>query len=311
MPTVKGLLPGFPTGDFVWDGRRLHRTYDEVWLVVADNESQGPYTVTLALAIPVGLAYSEDAEARAVKVGTAKRLENKRTHWHIPVHYTTQFAEEDANEANDPPDQRRARRRWSSTRLQVAFTKDAISGQDVKNSVGQVIEATTDITIPVLTIERFELGVFNPNTILNYENHINQTAFLGAPKHSVLLNKIEAEDDDSADEIFQGLRYQRVRYEFWFKVPITNDNKGWTERFANVGTYFYKVADDPTTIQAYTTDVGTDARQEVITGPLEDDGTKRAKNAALLIVNHDGSFAVGADGLRKHQEAEFADLNLV
>lgn len=297
MPTIIGRVPGFPTGNFEWDGQRLIKTYDDQWWVQADNDAQGPNTIVTALSIPIGTPFFDDLQARAKKVGPAKRTDEARLIWTVPIHYTTQFNEQDANDAEKRPDQRRLRKRWSFEAISVPFTKDAIDTDvEVVNAVDEPIEATTEFVIPVLTIERFEPGDFDPTTIINYVNHTNKVTFYGAPPKTALLSGIESEDDDSEGDVWQGQLFQRIRYVVKFKLPITEENKGWVERYVNVGTV-YKGADGM--LKPYMTDADPDVgKKEQIVGPLAKDGTKLPPGEPLVILQFNKSPEVDLNALQ-------------
>ena len=241
MPTFDGTVPGYPQATTTWDGTRLIKTVDHMVQVRADNDSQGPLTIIASLSIPVGEPWSEDQHIRAKQVGPAKRADNGRLLWHIPIFYTNQFSIEDAEDSAKAPNQRRVKKNWTFETLQVPFTKDAIDEDTpITNSADEPIEDLVDFVIPVLNVERFEVG-FDEDTVLTYANHTNANTFLGAPPKTVLCAGIEANDEGSeniGNEVWEGILYQRVRYVFKFKIPITEENKGWVARYVDVGSRY-------------------------------------------------------------------------
>lgn len=283
MPTVLGRMPGFPTSSEEWDGKRVTRTHQDQFEVHADFEIQLGLAMIDALAMPLGTSFPGDPDAR-LKSTSTKRSDVNRLIWYVDLTYTTQFSEEDAEDAVKPPDERRTKYRWSYETMQIPFINDAVDmDKPIVNSVEEPFEDMTDFVIPVLTVERFELN-FQPQTILDYANHTNEKIFLGAPPKTVLCAGIEADDagnEGTGNEVFQGLLYQRVRYVFKFKIPITEDNKGWVARYVDAGTR-YKVGNE---YLPYLTDSDpTVGKRERIVGPLDGMGGKLTPGSDLVIL---------------------------
>jgi len=274
MPTVLGRNKGFPKGRADWDGLRLVRTYTDSYKVEADNEDQGPLTIILALNVLIGEPFFDDPFAFAKTVGEAVREEGNRLIWNVPIFYTTQFPQVDADEvaADVAPEDRRLKRRWSFETLNEVFTGDAITADEPAiNSLGEPIEVTHDIVIPVLTVEKWAID-FAAQEILDYVNHVNAAAFYGAPAKTALMAGIEAEEDSG--EVYQGVQYDRVRYVIKFKIPITESSKGWLMRVADQST-MHRDPDDNLNFVPYLSDVSaTDGVRSQITGKLDGIGFK-------------------------------------
>ena len=281
MPTILGRVKGFPTGTAEWDGRRLVRTYDDRWQVQADNESQGPKEIIESVGVSVGDQFFDDLFALAKKAGPTSRSKGNRLIWEVPIFYTTQFPQVDADDLNKAPTERRVKRRWSFETEEVAITADAITGDPFVNKVGQPLEETTELTIPVLTIERYELA-FSPTTILNYVNHTNSGAFYGAPAKTAAMAGIEAEED--AAEVYEGVLYDRVRYVIKFRIPVTEENKGWVVRILNMGTV-HRDPDNADLLVPYLSDEETTtALRTQITGPLDIDGGRNPDGSPVVFL---------------------------
>lgn len=297
MATLLGRKKGYPVANYEWDGRRLIRTYDDMYLVQAASENEGPTTIILSLGIPIGDPFFDDAFAYAKRVGPVKRSVENRLFWEVPVFYTSQFPQPDIDDLPKRPDERRLRRRWSFETLQVAMTKDPITGDPFVNSVNEPFEVTEDITIPVLTVERYEEG-FAAQTILDYVNHVNASAFYGAPAKTALMAGISAEED--AAEVFEGVLFDRVQYTIKFKLPVTEENKGWLLRIIDMGTQHKDDATDK--LIPYLGDPDrTTGKAEKITGPLDGNGYRLPEGSDLYVLP-DGT------GFNKHETAEFDTL---
>ena len=284
MATVRGRTKGYPRGKADWDGKRLVTTYEDMFELVADNEQEGPRTVIESLGIRVGEPFFDDEFAFAKTVGPAARNPEARLEWLVPVFYTSQFPLEDADEvlAETPPDQRRLKRRWTAETMNELFTHDAIdTDKPFVSSSGEVIEATHDIKFPVLTVERYK-ETFDPSEILNYANHSNEDTFYGAPAKTALVTAIEAEED--AKEVFQGVLYDRVRYVVAFKIPITEQNKGWLMRVADMGTQ-HRDPDNPDEFIPYLSkESSADGVKSHIRGPLDGDGNRLPEGSPLVFL---------------------------
>lgn len=300
MPTLLGRSKGFPTGTAAWDGKRLVREYMDEYEVQADNENQGPFTIIASLALPIGDPFFDDPFARLIRVGPAKRSEVSRLIWRVPLLYTTQFSDDDADDAVKKPDLRRQKKRWTFETMQVPFTQDAVvAAVPVANSADEPIEDYVDSVIPVLTVERFQ-ATFDPDTILDYANHTNANTFFGAPAKSVLCAGIEADDDgteSAGNEVWEGLLYQRVRYVFKFKIPITEDNKGWVSRYVDAGTRYLSGGEYLPYMSDFDATIGSTQR---ILGNLDGAGGKLTVGDPLHILEFE-----------KYARADFDLLNIV
>ncbi len=300
MATLQGRDSGFPKGTADWDGRRIVRTYEDQWQVRAANESEGPKAIIETLNLRLGDTFFDDEFAYVKRVGPAVRESGNRLVWHVPVFYTTQMPIVDIDELqNDTaPEDRRLRRRWSFETLQVAATKDAVSGAALVNSVNEPLELTEDIVIPVLTVERYKQS-FDHQEILDYVNHVNAAAFYSAPAKTALMAGIEAEED--ALEVHNGTLYDRVRYTIKFKIPVTEDNKGWLWRIIDMGT-IHRDPDDETKFVPYLSDpdVTTGDRSQ-ITGPLDGEGNPLDVGDPLFVLPDNTGF-------NKHKTANFDTL---
>lgn len=135
-----------------------------------------------------------------------------------------------ADEADQEPWELEPTWRWSFETLEVPLFYDADDPTiAITNSAGErIIGASTAITVPVLTIHRFERP-FDESVIQDYVNTRNSEAFWGADPDHVFCAGINA-DPEKKD----GLKYWSVEYVFKFN----NTEYGWGLRLLDEGTYY-------------------------------------------------------------------------
>lgn len=135
-----------------------------------------------------------------------------------------------ADEADQDPWDLEPTWKWSSETIEVAMLYDADDPTiPITNSAGeQILGATTPVTIPILTIRRFEKP-FDESVILNYTNRRNSEIFWGADPDHVVCAGINA-DPEKRD----GIKYWSVEYVFKFNPT----EFGWGLRLLDEGTYY-------------------------------------------------------------------------
>lgn len=153
------------------------------------------------------------------------------------------FSSEVDVDADKPPEAKPPRVRWTSETEDEPLEHDAITGEPIVTAAGEPIIATTPVVYPVLEISRYERYPFDPDTMLDYANHTNKTAFWGAPAGSALMLPMDVDDD-----IIEGVKYNMVKYRVKFKIKRTANpkssnaeltNKPWMFRPMHRGYLYY------------------------------------------------------------------------
>ena len=216
-----GLAPGYPKTKRRLQGSRIVRT--KHWRLFCHSDDEAEEGEDILGQLPAQWDISADQGGGfAIREQSAERDPQKRTRWIIDLTGDDQMTDQEKEDKDKPPDQRRTEWSWDFETEEIAMTKD-VDGEDVVNSVFDPIEVTTPVIIPVLTIERQENG-FDPDTILNYVNHVNDATFWGAQAGSVLCAGIR----ERKGETFNGVEYRAVSYVFKFRIPnITDVIEGW------------------------------------------------------------------------------------
>jgi hypothetical protein len=201
----------------------------------------------------------------------------------------------DDNEEEDPTDWA-PEWRWSFETSEEVLEYDAIEGKakPIQNSVGEPLFVTVPIAIPTLRISRYQ-NTFSPQTILDYANHSNKTAFWGAPIHCALLAGI-----DDAPEKINNFKVRKVEYLIKFKIKRDEEGEieagGWILQLLDHGTK-HKVFVDGDIFGTFVN--FTDAHQNESTGNLDGLGIKLPDNQPPVFLP-----------FHKHPEAELNTLNL-
>lgn len=220
--TSFGRDRGYPKSDFVLNGKRITETHTDRFKIQVDSESENGKTILAQLPYQIGVYLAgTDARINSIKF---ERDPDARLLWYMNLGFTTEFDDEADEDKDKPPDQRRPEWSWDFETLPRAMTVD-VDGEHIASSAGDPIEHEGLIVIPVLTIERFQ-QTFDPDTIITYFNHTNESAFWGAPQGTALMAGIR--DRKDSQEVYQGVAYRRVTYVVKFALPKIDDVlEGW------------------------------------------------------------------------------------
>lgn len=287
--TELGRVPGYPTCKEALVGKKVVMTYDDLWtLKYSDSNALGE-TILAALPTDFKIGAFLGATAR-LRERQLKRNNQNRQFYELSLKYSDDIEDQQDEDQDKPPDQRRAEWAWDFETIDLLFTKDVDTGDPVANSANEPFELTTEYCIPVLTIERWQ-AAFDPSDIINFVNHRNKSTFWGADPGMVIIAGIRDRKDTA--EVYQGFAYRKVTYTCKFRVPFLQDKvEGWKEILMNIGTR-YKETSGAT---VYKSLLSSGHRDKV---KLNTDGTKRDANQDPLFLK-----------FNRYPEAEFDDLEI-
>jgi hypothetical protein len=162
-----------------------------------------------------------------------------------------------------------AKRSWDGVMEEVEFIHDIETGEPVATKAFERMYSKTEACFPILQIQRWEFGPFDPTTILAYVNRCNETAFYGAPPGTALMLPIQTEEMYHDRTLYVQVTY---RIKFWLDIdPTDSQIKTDTWRnaeFVHQGTQYLENAGDFIAKQA------VDEDGNPITVNLAADGTK-------------------------------------
>lgn len=294
MPTIKGYRQASErSGSIELGSEKVISRYSLEYIVVADNESQGPLTIRATSGLPlVGLStYSFNGESDTAAVCKRKvpRQEPKQPHiWYVKCDFDndpssqSQETEDDATSATARP----PIIEWDAEFGEEVMYKD-FSSPDRKailNPVGHQFDppVTRRVIYPVMTIERYQT-TFLPGTILAYTDHVNSAAFYGADPGHALMSQIRARQ-----VIEDAVKLWQVTYRIRFAVS----EDGFDLRPLNQGSHHYDNTTDKNLI-------AFKEGQVPFVGNLKADGTEAPTQA-------DWSYGQ----FKAYPEADFDALSL-
>ena len=262
-----GREPGYPKYKESLANKKVTATYqDRRKVIVTDEFAIGEQVMA---ALPTDFAIGSYLAGSAIcrlKDRSLERDNEARNLYFLDLSYTSELDDEQNDDQNKPPDQRKAEWAWDFETVDLLFTKDVDTGAGVKNSADEPFEITTEYCIPVLTIERWQV-IFDPSDIINFVNHRNEKTFWGADPGTAIIAGIR--DRKDTQEVFRGVSYRKVTFTIKFKIPFLTDKiEGWKEILMDIGTRYKGAAADTT----YKTLLSSGQRDKV---KLNTDGTKR------------------------------------
>lgn len=226
MGIVSGTLgrsKGFPkTKDRIESGRIITTQTDRWEFTTDDPDLDGTDLIDL---LPTSFQLGTFNGRVRIKDRNLERSRGNRLRWYLDLTLDDQFSDEDDEDKDKPPDQRKPEWSWDFETVERVMTQDHDDPpKPVRNSAEDPIELTETIPVPVLTIERLQAS-FDPDIILNYGNRTNKSDFWGAAPTLALMAGIRDRKDA---EVFNGISYRRVTYTIKFMLPsIANVSEGW------------------------------------------------------------------------------------
>lgn len=274
-----------PEGRGGTSNNKFERTHTRAFRVITDNASDDDYDVLVgsltATPDPVPPVYEihpSDSAAYVQNHDVKQDSEPDGNGWIITVSYTNQI---DPGQNNPDPLQREPVISWSFAQFQTIAEQDR-DEKALTNTLKQVFDPPVekDASNIVLTYTRYESG-FNPSLAIQYQDSVNDAAFLGAPAGTAKLQSIGARQHHE-----NGETYYETTYEIHFR------REGWAKRILNRGTKFKATAGS--TVLLETVD-----REPV---NLKEDGTKVTPGSTV------GIHYVTAN---VYAEEDFDNLNIV
>lgn len=266
----------------------ITQTHSDLYNIVTDDDNDEGDIILAQLPISYGdmLASSFLIPCFLTSLRLDRNVQHRRK-WQLAAKYTPLTPEDQENQ-NTPPDLRTPEWSWTFESWEHIVRKD-VDGLAIVNAVGEPIELTAQQAFPILTVERNQL-TFDPDTILEYANHVNSTEFYGADPKTVLMRGIE--DRKDTQRIWQNIYYRRVRYTTVFALPFIPDVlEGWTDLVLNRGTFY--IDNDARKVH-FRTDDGAQ-----ITGNLDLAGQKLDEGLPPIVLK-----------FNTKKEANFNTLNL-
>ncbi len=273
MPTTLGIKDKSTTGSRSV-GQSLgtsHKTFQDVYYVVADDKSQNEDDVMSAPGIP---DYRSLSNGAYLVRKSAKEVSASALLWEVTCFYNSQM---DGSAGGGTGPGKAQVWSWSSEEIEQVILTDQLTGATIQNSAFEpFLDIISKVVIPVLTIRRIE-NSFDPNIMITYGNTTNLTTFWGAPPGTALMM---APTDEPYDE--DGVEKRQVTYKIKFNftlypgtVPADANYVGWSTVVLDEGTKYFTIADDPTS-QVPATEKGIP-----VTVNLQSNGTQLPKGAAV------------------------------
>ena len=198
MATLKGIKHnrGVTSGDAL-DSEGISNAEHSITYLVQTVAGDGRADV-LGVCPPLGAPYQFEGETDGLSIARRRRAterieatSSRRGLWEVVVDYSSQFSLDDDDDL--PPEDRTPEWKWTSEtrqiRVDVARAKTFLDNSNnlVTENDKPIINAANDpllgvtmpVAVPVLTISRYQTE-FDPDTILDYVNHVNSAEFYGA-----------------------------------------------------------------------------------------------------------------------------------
>ena len=97
--------------------------------------------------------------------------------WEVDVEYSSDVDGDDEDPLAQTPTVE-----WDGDTEEFQLYNDPVTGDPVENPNGELYEITGPVTIPILTVTRYEQYPWDTSIMLNYANRTNSTTFYGAPQ---------------------------------------------------------------------------------------------------------------------------------
>lgn len=253
------------------------KTFSITYLVKTDGPSENEEDVLNAIGSPpLGILMRR----AYLKKKTAKEISASAGLWELECHF----------DSHVDPARPEVKWSWSAESIEEVITHDQITREPVVTTAGEPLIITTPIAIPILTVSRIQAN-FDPGTILNYLNKVNESPFWGAPVKCCLMADIK----DDPEEI-NGITVRRVTYQIKFNLKIDADSgqqKGWVAQPLNHGTYYLE---NP---NSGPIKIFVDKHKNPRSGNLNEDGTFRDVNLPPIFLE-----------FNKHKMIDFNNLSL-
>ena len=264
---------------------KLTSTLKEEYIVVANDLNEPEESLIESAGIPTFAAEFPGTDLRVSKKDWKEEMrvvhpvtKGATMKGTVTVNYSTLIGPNAGSESEQDPTAKTPEIRWSAETEEQVITQDAVTGEAIQTVPGEPIIAKLPITLPILEVKRIEVKPFNPFTILFYMNHVNSTAFYGAPPGTALMKSISAEPYEE-----DGEEYVQTTYQIVFKIGVNEAGdelleETWKFRPLHHGyLYFEDVDEDPIPY------VDPDNDQPA-TINLAEDGTKLAKDADPVLL---------------------------
>ena len=232
MASVLGIRFGVSSTDtYNADKQRVDTTHRATYVVQMDSESARENSVANVAGVPrIGtpspIMLGAYCVSRDISEIGPKTFE-------VEAEFSTNI--EGGNQPDDrKPWDRTPEWSWSFETTEEPMLTDAQNNSKaIANSALEPLPPVTQlVAVPVLQIKRTELS-FNGQTILDYVNRVNSSAFWGASANQALMAGINA-----SQKQFDSFRVWEVTYTIKFKV----DTYGWKLRLLDQGTYYWSGA---------------------------------------------------------------------
>ncbi|MDO4571143.1 MAG: hypothetical protein Q4D38_12210 [Planctomycetia bacterium] len=217
----------------------LNRTMEIVYTVWGNSELDTPDTIirtTAGLPTPGTSMYG--LYCKKVSAKREKAFANGTTAglWSVTATFDGEIESLEPTEL--PPEIS-----WSSETYEEVLREDVEDGKKVQTKCGEPLILTKQQILPTLTIKRTENAPFDPNTILDYTNTINEKTFWGAPAGHALMAGINATYKQVETPEGEKKWYVDVTYVIKFKQDPKTQHP-WRARVLHWGTKFFKNAVD-------------------------------------------------------------------
>lgn len=247
------------TAMFTRQGWELTRT----WKVTLEDHIWGPEAAVEAVraqAAEIGDTHPLNAWVFLYKL--TPTLAGDRLHWDVMGEYSkgTLNIDETQNPLEAPTEVA-----WSSSTYTEPVTVD-IEGNAIVNSAGQPFDPPlTQERHPIVATIAYNSESYDPNTGLNFQDHVNDTATTIANLTNVPARMARILEIGAVQQYWEDITYWRVTV----KVEVNNaewdDGQGWDRRLLDQG--IYEKDGDGKTIRMRTDD------GEEVTEPLKLNGS--------------------------------------
>jgi hypothetical protein len=251
MPKVLGVIDGSITGgdtlekqQNLWVRKKDRRL---VYQVLGDTLGQTEDDILLATGIPTLFYPLNGCWCKSRKCKEVCTVRHPTTGvlaalWEVDCEFSSDV---DQNQNTDP-ESKRPTVEWTSEFEDEVLEKDVITGNAIQTDADEPIVIENPVTVPILEITRYQAWPFDPDVILNYVNHTNETVFWGAPKGAAYMAAINTSEEmltlpNNSQQLF-------VKATFRIKFKIKKDNAGtmqedtWLARPLHQGYKYRKVA---------------------------------------------------------------------
>jgi len=233
-----------------------HKTFSTEYIVISDTINDREDEILATSGLPPLFFQMRGAYCINRTAKEVTRLARHPTtfvpcaRWAVICEFDSHVDDDEANEEGLPLDQKRPSVRWYGEQQDELLVEEKeIEGEKtgpIQTFNGEPLNVTAPMLLPILEVRRYEIWPFNPNIMLDYANHVNDSPFYGAPKGTALMLPMEV-----SQEMNNNIRYNVIVYRIKFKMKKKDGDfveNTWFKKVLHEGYRIRKVVGGPVVV---------------------------------------------------------------